>query len=549
MMALLHFCILLMASSAPVFAAPNTCPTVCDCNELLRVTNCRGGVLERIPWNLPDPSGLKELDMRENQVHSLTAQIVSYPNLEVLDLGQNELATIEDNVFDALSKLKMLSIRNNRLRILSPSTFHGLKSLLVLDLSTNQLETLEDGVFSGMDALQTLNLGQNRISNIARSAFENLSRLRHLTLTDNFLRVFPSSKGLLSLSSLYLDMNRIGTVPSRIFEIVPDIQLLNLDGNLISHVVDDAFETTRGCSQIRRLSLRDNLLTSVPRRAMACLTNLEVLDLSGSQFEFLTDLDFKGLQRLRALTLSNLPYLKVIRNGTFSAQLALRELNVHSNRQLSAIDCGSFANAVKLRRLDLHGNALEVLQQELVSNWDSLEFLDLRYNRWHCNCHMRWLIGRLAHTDSNGTEYFKLETRCTLPQHLSSRRISELSETDLLCDGVEHAEQLQERQNEDKILFGLLGGICGVLFLVMIFVMCKYKSSFLNPSSGTFPYAAYIHTSERQADIHPRAQSKCIRQERVLQANRQLSQSDEEPITKKERRSEVRFNVDEANPV
>lgn len=505
--------------------------------------------MERIPWNLPDPSGLKELDMRENKVQSLTSQIVSYPNLEMLDLGDNGLLTIEDNVFDALNKLKMLSIRNNHLRILSPNTFHGLKSLLVLDLSTNQLETLQDGVFSGVEALQQLNLGRNRLSKIEPRAFQNLAKLRHLTLTDNFLHVFPSSEGLLSLSSLYLDMNRIGIIPSEIFKTVPYIQLLNLDGNLISRVADDAFKTTRGCSQIQRLSLRDNLLTSVPRQAMACLTNLEVLDLSGNQFEFLTDLDFKGLLRLRALTLSNLSNLKVIRNGTFSAQLALRELNVHSNRQLSAIDYGSLGNAVNLRRLDLHGNALEVLHQELINNWESLEFLDLRYNRWCCNCQMRWLVGKLAHADSNGTEYLKLETRCTSPQHLSSRRISDLSETDLPCDEAEHAEQLQQRKNEDKILFGLLGGICGTLFLVMIFVVCKYRSSFLNPASGTFPYAAYIHTSQRQADIHPKPQSKCVRHERVLQANRQMSQSDEEPITKKERRSEVRFNLDEAEPV
>lgn len=537
-----------MASSAHVFAAPNTCPLVCNCNELLRVTSCRGGRLERIPWNLPDPSGLKELDMRENKVHSLTAQIVSYPNLEMLNLGENGLLTVEDNVFDALNKLKMLSMQSNQLGILSPNTFHGLKSLLVLDLSTNLLETLQDGVFSGLEALQELNLGRNRLSRIEPSAFKNLAKLRYLTLTDNFLHLFPSLEGLLNLNSLYLDMNRIGVIPSGIFKTVPDIQLLNLDGNLISRVADDAFNTARDCSQIQRLSLRDNLLMSVPQQAMACLTNLEVLDLSGNQFEFLTNLDFKGLPRLRALTLSNLSRLKVIRNGTFSAQHALRELIVHSNRQLSAIDYGSFGNAVNLRRLDLHGNALEVLHQELV-NWDSLEFLDLRYNRWHCNCQMRWLVGKLAHTDSNETEYLKLETRCTLPQHLSSRRISDLSEIDLQCDQAEDAEQLQQRKDEDKILFGLLGGICSILFVVMIFVVCKYRSSFLNPPSGTFPYAAYIHTSRRQADIHPRAQSKRIRSERVLQANRQMSQSDEEPVTKKERRSEVRFNLDEAEPV
>ncbi len=89
----------------------------------MQVVDCTRAGLTHIPWNLPDPVGIKQLILRGNQITQLISEIVSYSNLELLDLSDNALMSIDRNVFDALPKLKFLRLHNNRLTSINADTF------------------------------------------------------------------------------------------------------------------------------------------------------------------------------------------------------------------------------------------------------------------------------------------------------------------------------------------------------------------------------------------------------------------------------------------
>ena len=88
-----------------------------------QVVDCTRAGLTSIPWNLPDPVGLKQLILRGNQITRIISEIVSYSHLELLDLSDNNLVGIDDNVFDVLAKLKYLYLHNNILTSVSVNNF------------------------------------------------------------------------------------------------------------------------------------------------------------------------------------------------------------------------------------------------------------------------------------------------------------------------------------------------------------------------------------------------------------------------------------------
>ena len=90
---------------------------------LFQTIDCSNAGLRTIPWDLPDPVGLKKLLLNGNQITEIISEIVSYRNLEYLELSDNSLLSIDDDVLDALPNLKYLFIHNNRLSRISQRTF------------------------------------------------------------------------------------------------------------------------------------------------------------------------------------------------------------------------------------------------------------------------------------------------------------------------------------------------------------------------------------------------------------------------------------------
>ncbi|NXG74001.1 LRSM1 ligase, partial [Baryphthengus martii] len=98
---------------------------------------------------------VKVLDLHDNQLASLPADIGQLTSLQVLNLERNLLTRLPQSVGD-LAQLQMLNVKGNRLKEL-PATVSGLRSLRTLDVSENALQELPR-VLAHVRTLETLTL-------------------------------------------------------------------------------------------------------------------------------------------------------------------------------------------------------------------------------------------------------------------------------------------------------------------------------------------------------------------------------------------------------
>nr|XP_021407304.1 E3 ubiquitin-protein ligase LRSAM1 [Lonchura striata domestica] len=98
---------------------------------------------------------VKVLDLHDNQLASLPADIGQLTALQVLNLEKNLLKSLPQSIGD-LAQLQVLNVKGNKLREL-PGSVSGLRSLRALDVSGNQLQELPR-LLAHARTLQTLTL-------------------------------------------------------------------------------------------------------------------------------------------------------------------------------------------------------------------------------------------------------------------------------------------------------------------------------------------------------------------------------------------------------
>ncbi|NXH17807.1 LRSM1 ligase, partial [Bucco capensis] len=98
---------------------------------------------------------VKVLDLHDNQLASLPADIGQLTSLQVLNLERNLLTCLPQSVGD-LAQLQLLNVKGNRLKEL-PGAVSGLRSLRSLDLRGNMLRELPRAL-AHVRTLQTLSL-------------------------------------------------------------------------------------------------------------------------------------------------------------------------------------------------------------------------------------------------------------------------------------------------------------------------------------------------------------------------------------------------------
>lgn len=132
---------------------------------------------------------------------------LNFQHIEIMNLANNEIASVSKFKCDALSQLRVLDLSGNKLedtdgilvpsleslylgknQLASLSDVVGLKNLETLNVRNNKLETLAD-LADGHPKLKYLNLRENNITN-KEEVFKlaNLTALETLILTDNPVR-------------------------------------------------------------------------------------------------------------------------------------------------------------------------------------------------------------------------------------------------------------------------------------------------------------------------------------------------------------------------
>ena len=309
------------------------CPKNCECTAAGRDVFCgHVATLSAIPADMHDR--LRKLEIKDAANLTSVRSLSSYRDLEELVLTKCSLRSIDDLAFAENSALNKLNMGDNKLTVLTRSTFSGLSaSLVTLLLSQNELRDVRTA-FSDMRELTRLSLSGNRLTSVDGNVFRDLVKLAHLELNSNLLRrVEPtafealrslqflglsSNRGVKDMTSVnfrrtqltfvdfgdctltdipamlpntmnyvILSRNNITTLSERTMAPLFRLNYFIADENLIRGVEKHTF---RRNTVLAHVWLQDNLLTSVPRLYAPELTHLQ---LSNNRIEKLYKMDFR----------------------------------------------------------------------------------------------------------------------------------------------------------------------------------------------------------------------------------------------------------------
>ena len=153
---------------------------------------------------------VKTLFLNRNKISYISAQAFSYnTKLEYLDMTVNSVSELPDltNVKPTLQKL---FFSKNPIQAIDENYFNGFAVLSMLRLSTCNLTTFPNLTGIG-NTLNVLRLKNNSFGTIDKIAFESLKVLKSLDVSSSNLRQFPDFSLLPSppkLKTLTLDSNR-----------------------------------------------------------------------------------------------------------------------------------------------------------------------------------------------------------------------------------------------------------------------------------------------------------------------------------------------------
>lgn len=334
-------------------------------------------------------------------------------------------ADVDLTVFSNLTKLAKLSLSNNSITGKMPDNIAEFQSLEFLDISNNLFSSsLPEGI-GKLTSLQNLSLAGNNFSgNIDPIA--GLQSIRSLDLSRNsFSGSLPTA--LTKLTNLvYLDLSFNGftkRIPKG-FELLSELEVLDLHGNMLDGSLDIQFFTLSGATHvdfsnnmlssfdtehgkflprlsdsIKHLNLSHNQLTGslVNGGELSLFENLKTLDLSYNQlsgelpgFSFVYDLQILKLSNNRfsgdipnnllkgdASVLTELDLSANNLSGPVSmiTSTTLRVLNLSSNQLTGELPLLTGSCVV----LDLSNNKFEGNLTRMIK-WGNLEFLDLSQN-------------------------------------------------------------------------------------------------------------------------------------------------------------------------
>ncbi|XP_062959995.1 leucine-rich repeat-containing protein 52 [Cynocephalus volans] len=171
----------------------------------------------------------------------------------------------------------------------------------------------------------------------------------------------------------------------------------------------------------RRLFLNDNRITSLPAMHLGLLSDLVYLDCHNNRIREVMDYTFIGVFKLIYLDLSS-NNLTSISPFSFSVLSNLVRLNIANNPQLLSLHKYTFANTTSLRYLDLRNTGLQTLDHAAFHHLMVLQTLYLSGNPWKCNCSFLdfaifLIVSHLDHSDD-------LNATCVEPTDLAGWPIS-----------------------------------------------------------------------------------------------------------------------------
>ncbi|CAH2050153.1 unnamed protein product, partial [Iphiclides podalirius] len=331
-------------------------------------------------------------------------------------LGLHQVATIKivnstigfvgPNAFQGLHELYAVNLSNNKLKTLHPETFANNKKLLLLTLSNNQLKFPAAGsheYFLNASSVQELDVSYCNMQYITANTFKNMPGLMYLNVAGNNLSDMDENtfKKLLDLEELDLSDNNIKSLPEDIFSENTELATLHIQRNPIDSVyglqISDLLTLNAGQTNIKfigpsmfngmtyiaNLNLSGNSIEKIHNQAFHKLVELNYLDLSYNDLDFISGYLIKENIELDIFKISNNPRLKHLPAEGFNC--SAEQFNIYlfdaSNCGLEEIENDSLKTFTALSQINLAGNNIKSISTEVFSRCPRLVDINLAYNK------------------------------------------------------------------------------------------------------------------------------------------------------------------------
>lgn len=235
----------------------------------------------KLPVDLfDDITNITSIDLQQNDVILPKGIFSKLENLRHLELGHNNLESIEVGLFEKQNKLDILNLWGNNLKNISANWFTGLKSLTKLDLSRNKIESLNSDTFEFLQNLTTLSINLNPIKNLSSFLFSNNKNLEKLQIKYNTAN--------------------ITLMPDHLFANLVNLNEIFIHAGVLE-VGENIFE---GCINLENVTITNNYFKNLPHTTFMGTKHLQRLDLKNNQLETIDGL-FKTSEEITFLSLSH----------------------------------------------------------------------------------------------------------------------------------------------------------------------------------------------------------------------------------------------------
>jgi len=162
------------------------CPQKCKCYKQNGdiVASCSNRGLTSVPKDIP--SNVQKLYLNHNDItHVGVDAFAELTKLKVLSLRGNKLNSITSGMFNGLSTLKTLYLNYNQITSIGARSFASLQKLDYLDLHGNLIRSLDEEAFVGLARMRTLDMHNNVVVNLPSNIFQPLSGLLYMRWEGN----------------------------------------------------------------------------------------------------------------------------------------------------------------------------------------------------------------------------------------------------------------------------------------------------------------------------------------------------------------------------
>ncbi len=265
-------------------SCPNGLPCVCNTVAFMwgmgvhMYVSCRNLGLTHVP-DLSALQGMPihELDLSHNHIDALRDDEFSglffhcMPHqTSVLRLNDNPLTHMSDHAFRHVRAAGLnLVLSNCKLSTMPVQALQQIQVLTSLYINNNDLKSVEGEVFSSFSSLVHLDLSDNDLTQMSPNVFHGLEHvLSSLDLHNTGLSSFPLTalKGLTKLTHLNLDQNNIKYLPPHIFDGFKsdnDSFYLSMKGNGLKDIAADAFSNNNNKLEVEKLHLENNDISNL----------------------------------------------------------------------------------------------------------------------------------------------------------------------------------------------------------------------------------------------------------------------------------------------